>query len=180
MWLDAKHVPRRWSLRRRVERGGDTGPGLIQFGGPPLIRPGFGEARQCGRVGLPLCLTFGDDIRIANRHRDRAAPVAGDVAALPGTRSGLEPEISVQPERSDSSHVRAPVLVHCREPRRASVVAVRSRWRSGIELFDDVRPLHWGQPVRRTQIDDVHYVLPSGSRATLLRAVPALWRLPVR
>src|SRR6202023_179995 len=59
MWLDPIDVPRRWSLRRRVERGGDTGPGLIQFGGPPLIRPGSGETRQCGRVGFPLCPTFG-------------------------------------------------------------------------------------------------------------------------
>src|ERR1700733_12923855 len=112
MRLDPIDVPRRWSLRWRVERGGDTGPVLIQFGGPPLVRPGLGQARQCGWVGLPRCLTLGDDVCIADRNRDRAARVAGDVAALPGTRSGLEPEASVQPECTDRSDVRAPVLVH--------------------------------------------------------------------
>src|SRR5580658_4290357 len=114
MWLDTIDVPRRWTLRRRVERGGDTGPTLIHFGGPPLVRPGLGKTRQCGGVGLPSGLTLGDDVSIADRHRDRAARVAGDVAGLPGTRSRLEPEASGQPERADRSYVRAPVLVHCR------------------------------------------------------------------
>src|SRR5580704_19549928 len=126
MWLDAIDVPRGWSLRRRIERGGDTGPGFIEFGGPPLVRPSRGKARQCGRVGLPRCFTLGDDVCIADRHRNRAARVAGDVAALAGTRSGLEPEASVQPERTDRGHVRASVLVYRREPRRASVVGVWS------------------------------------------------------
>src|ERR1700683_962596 len=62
LWLDAKYVPRRLSLRRSVERGGDTGPGLIQVGGAPPIGPRLGEPRQRSRVGLPLCLTFGDDV----------------------------------------------------------------------------------------------------------------------
>jgi hypothetical protein len=44
----------------------------------------------------------------SRRHRDRAARIAGDVAALPGTRSGLEPEGSVQPERTDRSHMGLP------------------------------------------------------------------------
>src|ERR1700733_11811806 len=107
MWRDAIDVPRRWSLRRSVERGGDARAGLIQFGGPPLVRPGLGEARQCDRVSLPLCLTFGDDICIANRHRDGAAPVACDVATLPRARSGLKPEAPVQPERTNCRHMRA-------------------------------------------------------------------------
>src|ERR1700729_3976245 len=103
MWLDAIDAPRGWSQRRRIERGGDTCPGLIEFGRPPLVRPTPSKARQCGRVGLSLCFTFGDDVCIEDRHRDRAARVAGDVAGLSGTRSGLEPEASVTPERTDRS-----------------------------------------------------------------------------
>jgi hypothetical protein len=99
--LDAIYVPRRWALRRRVERGGNTGPALIHFGGPPLVCPGLGKAGQRGQVGLLRRLTLGHDVCIANRHGDRAAGVTGDVAALAGTRSGLEPEASVQPERTD-------------------------------------------------------------------------------
>src|ERR1700684_1378375 len=98
MWLDAIDAPRGWSQRRRVERGGDTCPGLIEFGGPPLVRPSPGKARECGRVSFPLCFFFCDDGGLEDRHRDRAPRVAGDVSALPSTRSGLEPEYSVQPE----------------------------------------------------------------------------------
>jgi hypothetical protein len=36
--------------------------------------------------------------------------------------------------------VRAAILVYRREPRRASVVGVRSRRRSRTERLDDVRP----------------------------------------
>src|ERR1700678_4357806 len=115
MWLDAIDVPRGWSLRRRVERGGDTGPALVEFSGPPLVRPSPDQARQCVRVGLTRGFTFGDDVCIEDRHRYRAARVADDVAALPSSRPGLEPEASVDPQRTHRSHVRAPVLVHCRE-----------------------------------------------------------------
>ena len=41
---------------------------------------------------------------------------------------------------------------------RSSVVGIWSRRRTGIELLDDARPVHQGQPVRRTQVDDVHCV----------------------
>src|SRR5260370_27385929 len=37
--LDAVHVPRRWSLRRRVERGSDARPALIGLHRPAVIRP---------------------------------------------------------------------------------------------------------------------------------------------
>ncbi len=77
MGLDAIDVPRGWSLRRRVERGGDTCLGLIEFGRPPLVRPSPGEARERGRVSLPFCFTFGDDVSIEDRDSDRAARPCG-------------------------------------------------------------------------------------------------------
>jgi hypothetical protein len=97
--------------------------------------------------------------------------IAGDVAPLTRTRAGLEPERTVHPKGTDRSHVRAAVVVHGGQPRRAGVRRVRSRSRPRIELFDDDGSIHRRQPVRLSQIDDLHFlnvlpVLPASACST--------------
>src|SRR5215212_451603 len=88
-WLDAMHVPRRWPLRRCVERGRDAAPAVIGLRRPAVVRPGLRGARHRLRICHPRCLTLDDDVCVADRHRDRAAWIARDVAALPGPSARL-------------------------------------------------------------------------------------------
>src|SRR5215471_11015130 len=106
-WLDAVHVPRRWSLRRCVERGSDARPALIGLRRPAVVRPCLRDARYRARLGYPRRLTLDHDVRVADRHRDRTPRVARDVAPLARARTRLEPERAVHPEGTDRSHVRA-------------------------------------------------------------------------
>src|SRR4029077_15342925 len=48
-WLNAIHVPRRWSLRRCVERGSDAQPAVVGFGRPAVAGPGLRNTRQRAR-----------------------------------------------------------------------------------------------------------------------------------
>ena len=91
---------------------------------------------------------------------DRAARIAGDVAGLPGARACLEPERAIEPEGADRSHMRAAVLVHRRQPGRTSIVGVRSRRRSRLELLGDLGPVHWWESVPGSQVDDLHGTFP--------------------
>src|SRR6266568_2881848 len=52
--------------------------------------------------------------------------------------------------------MRAAVLVDGRQPRRAGVRRVRSWRRPRIELLDNGGPIHRRQPIRLTQIGDLH------------------------
>src|SRR5215831_17161944 len=52
--------------------------------------------------------------------------------------------------------MRAAVLVDGGQPGRAGVRRVRSWRRSRIELLDDCGPVHRRQPIRLTQIGDLH------------------------
>src|SRR5436190_4970908 len=52
-WLDAVHVPRRWSLRRWVERGSDARPAVVGFGRPAVVRPRLRYTRHRARLGHP-------------------------------------------------------------------------------------------------------------------------------
>src|SRR6185312_13872622 len=150
-------------LRRCVERGSDARPALVGLRRPTLVRPRLCNARHGVGLGYPRCVTLDNDVRVADRHRNRTPGIARDVAALAGTRAGLEPEGAVHPEGTDRSHVRAAVLVEGGQPRRAGVRRVRSRRRSGIELVDNGGPIHRRQAVRLTQIDDLHFLnLPAG------------------
>ena len=56
--------------------------------------------------------------------------------------------------------MRAAVLVHRGEPGRPSVVRVRSRRRSCLELLGDCGPVHRREPVPPTEVDDLHATLP--------------------
>src|ERR1700733_417867 len=164
--LDAVHVPRRCSLRRRVERGSDAQPALIGLRRPAHVRPRPRNARHCPRLGYPHRITLDHDIRVAYRHRDRTPPIARDVAPLARTRARLEPERAVRPEGTDRSHMRAAVLVDGGQPRRAGVRHIRSRSRPRIELLGNHGPIHRRQPIRLTQIDDLHIPnLPARSSA---------------
>src|SRR5437588_7444434 len=155
-WLDAIHVPRWWSLRRCIERSGDARAALVGFRRPTVVCPSLRDARHYTGLGHPRCVTLDDDVCVADRYGDRAARIARHVAALPGARTCLEPECAVQPESADRGYVRAAVLIDRREPFRASVVRVWSRCRSRAELLDYGVPVHWRQPVRCTQVDDLH------------------------
>src|SRR5262249_14485621 len=73
-----------------------------------------------------------------------------------GARAGREPEGAVEPQGTDRSHMRAAVLVDGGQPGRAGVRRVRSRRRPSIELLDDCGPIHRWQPIRLTQIGDLH------------------------
>src|SRR5215472_17306730 len=75
-WLDAVHVPRRWSLRRCVERGSDARPALIGLRRPAVVRPCPRNARHCARLGYPHRVTLDHDVRVADRYRDRTARIA--------------------------------------------------------------------------------------------------------
>ena len=126
-WLDAIHVPRRRSLRRCVERGGDAGAALVGLRRPTVVRPRLRNARHDARIGHPRRVTLDDYVRVADRHGDRAARIARDVAALPGARARLEPERAIEPEGADRSHMRAAILVYRRQPGRSPT---RARGRS--------------------------------------------------
>ena len=71
--VNAVHVPRRRSLRWRVERGGDARPAGVGLGGPAVVRPCLRDSRERARVGHPRGDTLDDDVRVADRHRDRIA-----------------------------------------------------------------------------------------------------------
>ena len=160
-WLDAIHVPWRWSLRRCVERGGDARPALVGFRRPTLVRPRL-------REHAPPCPGRSPVLRHRRRRRPRRGSTRRssrrgsrcDVASLSRACARLEPERAIQPEGADRRHMRAAVLVDRREPRRASVVRVRSRRRSCIELLGYGRPVHRRQPVLCTQVDDLHGAFP--------------------
>lgn len=154
--LDAVHVPRRWSLRRRVERGRDARPALIGLRRPAVVRPRLRNARHYARLAYPHRITLDHDVRVADRHRDRTPRIARDVAPLARTRARLEPERAVHPEGTDRSHLRAAVFVDGGQPPRAGVSRVRPRCRPRIELPGNDGLIHGRQPIRLTQIDDLH------------------------
>src|SRR6266516_1758 len=110
-WLNAIHVPRRWSLRRCVERGGDARPAVVGFGRPAVVRPRLRNTRHCARLGHSRSVTLDYDVRVADRHRDRTPRIARDIAPLPGARARLDPKGAVEPEGTDRGHMRATVLV---------------------------------------------------------------------
>src|SRR2546423_5082066 len=73
-WLNAIHVPRRWSLRRCVERGSDARPAVVGFGRPTAVRPRLRNTRHRARPGHSRSVTLDYDVRVADRHRDRTPP----------------------------------------------------------------------------------------------------------
>src|SRR5580692_5625697 len=94
-WLNAIHVPWRWSLRRGVERGSDARPAVVGLGWPAVVRPRLRNARQRSRLGHSRSVTLDYDVRVADRHSDRAPGIARDIATLPRARARLEPERAV-------------------------------------------------------------------------------------
>src|SRR4051794_31014423 len=155
-WLDAIHVPRRRSLRGCVERGSDARPAVVGFGRPALVRPRLRNTRHRRRLGHSRRVTLDDDVRVADRHRDRTPRIARDIARLQRARARLEPERVVEPQGADRGHMRAAVLVDGGQPGRAEVDRVRSWRRPRSELRNNCGPIHRWQPVHRTQIDDLH------------------------
>src|SRR6516164_2772266 len=109
-WLYAVHVPWRWSLRRRVERGSDTRPAAVGLGRPAVVRPRLRNARQCARLGHSRRVTLHDDVRVADRHRDRTPRVACDIAPLPRARARLEPKRAVGEELLEARWFTRPEL----------------------------------------------------------------------
>ena len=95
--LNAVHVPRRWSLRRRVERGSDARPAIVRLGRPALVRPRLRDARQCARLGHSRSVTLEYHVRVADRHRDRAPGITRDIESLARARARLEPERACRP-----------------------------------------------------------------------------------
>src|SRR5215469_11998529 len=155
-WLNAIYVPGRWSLRRRVERGSDARPAAVGFGRPAVVRPRLRDTRHRAWLGHPRSVTLEYDVRVADRHRDRAPRIAPDIASFPRARARLEPEGAVEPQGTDRGDMRAAVLVDRGQPGRAGVHRVRSWRRSRSELVSNSGPVHRWQPIRLTQIDDLH------------------------
>src|SRR5262249_15112664 len=96
-----------------------------------------------------------------------------DIAPLPRACARLEPERAVQPQGTDRRHVRATVLVDRAQPGRAGVRRVRSWRRPRIELLHHCGPIHRGQPIRLTQIGDLH--MASLPRPADILADSACW-----
>jgi hypothetical protein len=155
-WLNAIHVPRRWSLRRRVERGSDALAAVVEFGRPAVVRPRLRNTRQCARLGHSRSVTLNYDVRAADRHRYRTPRIARDIAPFSRACARLEPERAVKPQGTDRSYMRAAVLVDGGQPGRARVHRVRSWRRPSIELVSNCGPVHRRQPIRLTQIGDLH------------------------
>src|SRR6266480_1627506 len=107
---------------------------------------------------LPISrsVTLDYDVRVADRHRDRTPRIARDIASLPRARAGLEPERAVEPHGTDRGHMRATVLVDGGQPGRAGIRRVRNWRRPRSELLSNCGPIHRRQPVRLTQISDLH------------------------
>src|SRR3984885_13708240 len=118
-WLNAKHIPRWWSLRRRVERGSDARPAVVGLGRPAVVRPRLRKTRHRARLGHSRSVTLDHDVRVADRHRDRTPRIPRDIASLPRARARLEPERAVEPQGTDRGHMRATVLVDGGPPGRA-------------------------------------------------------------
>ncbi len=111
-------------------------------------------------------MTLHNDIGVTDRNGNRAPPIALDVAVLPSSSAGLEPKRTIEPYGADGRHMGAAVLVDRREPRRASVMCFWSGRRTRIQFLDDLRPVDWRQPVRRTQIYGFHAAVLSKFPAT--------------
>src|SRR2546421_5618880 len=154
--LNAIHVPRWWSLRRCVERGSDARPAAVGFGRPAVVRPRLRNTRHRARLGHSHSVTLDYDVRVADRYRDRTPRIARDIASLPRARARLEPESAVEPQGTDRGHMRATVLVDAGQPGRAGIRRVRSWRRARSELPGNCGPIHRRQPIRLTQIDDLH------------------------
>ena len=122
----------------------------------PRSRPRLGNTRHRARLGHPRSVTLDYDVRVADRHRDRTPRIAPDIASLPRARARLEPERAVEPQGTDRGHMRAAVLVDGGQPGRAGVHRVRNWRRPRIELAGNRGPVHRRQPIRLTQIDDLH------------------------
>ena len=103
-WLNAIHVPRRWSLRR----GGDTRLPVVGFGWPVVVRPCLRDTRQCAGLGHSLSVALEYDVRVADRHRDRTPRIAREIVPF----HVLAP---VWNQNVPSSH-RAPTAVTCGLP----------------------------------------------------------------
>ena len=144
-WADAIDVPRRRSLRRRVERGGDTGPVSSSSAGHPWSAQARARrvsvAGSVSRSASPSATTSASRIDTAIEQRgSRATLRLFEYSIRSGTRSFRRARAHRPQSRG------AAVLVHRRKPRRTSVVGVWSRRRSGIELLDDVAQSTGGSP----------------------------------
>ncbi len=150
-------IPRRWPLGRRIERSGDSRPTLVRFGRPPLISPTSREARQCGLVCDPYCVTLDDN---AASRIDTATEQRVSRTMLRRFRV-RDPVWNQKVPSSQSApivgRVWAAVLVHRCEPCRASVVEARAGCDLESRLLDDVCPVDWGSP-SAAPADDVHGV----------------------
>ena len=103
------------------------------------------------RAASPSITTSASRIDTAIEHRGSRATLRPFRVPRPsGTRR------SVEPQGTDRGHMRAAVLVDGGQPGGAGVQRVRSWCRPRSELLSNGGPIHRRQPIRLTQIDDLH------------------------
>ena len=112
--LEFVDEPGRRSERRRVERCGDAGSGVVELRGPSALRPQRRDFGDDLRVGDAPGFARDHHVEALRRDTDRAARVARNVLRLAGAFAGLEPASRV-PE--------PPTLVTCGLPSAFRVVS---------------------------------------------------------
>jgi len=102
--------------------------------------------------------TFHDEVELMSGEAQGAARIAGEVSPLAGLLSRLEPERSVEPDRADTRHVRAPVPIDRRQPACMAIGATRPRslcYPLGQAGFNR-RPVDVGEPIEVSKICRFH------------------------
>lgn len=112
-WLNAVHVPRRWSLQRRVERGSDARPALVGLGRQPPSAHALAT-----RASAPGSVT-----RTASPSKTTSASRTDSATEHRGSRATLRPlrvPAPVWNQDVPSSHT-APTAVTCGLPSSLTV-----------------------------------------------------------
>jgi hypothetical protein len=117
----SENGPRWGSSRWSAVIGCQSHTGLIHSGWPSLRAPLLRHSDNHGRI----CDLFGhalhDEVELVSGNAQRAPRVARQIPPFTGQLSGLEPESAIEPERTDTCHMRASVPVDRRQPAGVSV-----------------------------------------------------------
>ena len=155
----AKYRPWRRTSGRGAEVGGQSDTGVIYSGRPTLIAPPFRHQGD-GRSVLDLLGdSFHNEIELVSRNAQGAAWIAGEILPLPSLLSGLEPEDVIDPECTDTRHVRTAVLIDRRQP---ASVPIRSASTGGLshplcESVGDAVPVKEWQLVEIPEVPGFHW-----------------------
>ena len=132
-------------------------PDPLSSGWPPAaVRPRPRTTRHCARLGhspgLALDHASASRIDTATEHRGSRATLRPFRVPVPVWNQN----VPSQPQGTDRSRMRAAVRVDGGQPGRVGVHRVRDWRRPRVEFLGNCGPVHRRQPIRLTQIGDLH------------------------